>query len=275
MGTAAEAGRGYPSSIDTNGDNAAWVEWIPKPGRHSSWRIMSQEATDLVDVGPTFLVDEASDTRTGSLYDIASVLDLNGDAIAYSAGAPTAANPLASAIRYGNLSQDEPFHQFETDLVPYDIAIGESGVLFSMGAVNPEAFGEIVDPKLMFYPAGSDAPQAVAEDAFNVALDGDRRVWASPNQVITALVGSADQVVLSEAPVDAAHAAAAERLVAWSEAASNETHLLQIWDSETGATYLLAESPSPFALSIGGGWIAWVTGQALSAVRIEDLRAAF
>ena len=107
------------------------------------------------------------------------MLDLNGDAIAYTAGAPTTVNPLASAIRYGDLGQDEPFHQFETDLVPYDVAIGESGVLYSIGSVDPEAFGEIVDPKLMIYGAGSDAPQPVADDAFSVALGGDRMVWAS------------------------------------------------------------------------------------------------
>jgi len=273
MASVAESGRGYPSSIDANATSVAWTEWVPKPGRHSSWRVMTQTATgDL----PTSLVDEATDTRTGSLYDLSSVLDLNGDAIAYTAGAPTTENPLASAIRYGDLTHDEPFHEFETDLVPFDIAIGPSGVLYSMGAVNPDAFGEIIDPKLMIYGAGSDAPQPVAEVAFHVALDGDRMVWTAPNAVFTASVGSTEQTSLTDSAIDASlPIAAAEGLVTWSEATSDGRHALLVWDSESGAAYQVAASDSPFVTSIGGGWLAWSAGESVDAVSLEELRGAF
>jgi hypothetical protein len=246
---------------------------VPKPGRHSSWRVITQAAAGD---SPASLIDESAATRTGSLYDISSVLDLNGDAIAYTAGAPTTENPLASAIRYGNLRQDEPFHEFETDLVPYDVAIAESGVMYSMGAVDPNAFGEIVDPKLMIYVAGSDAPQPVAQDAFSVALDGDRMVWTSGDQVLTALVGATEHTILSESASGASFpVAAAEGLVTWSEAATEGGHALMVLDSESGACYQVDASGSPFVSSIGGSWLAWSSPESVRAVSLEELRAAF
>ena len=269
----AEAGRGFPSSIDANESSVAWSEWLPKPGRHSSWRVITQVAAGDV---PPVLVDKSTDTSRASLYDISPVLDLNGAAIAYTAGAPSGDNPLAFAVRYGSLGQAEPFHELETDLVPYDVAISDSGVVYSEGQVDPDAFGVIVDPKLLIYRAGSNAPQEVADDAYRVALDGDRMVWTSEDQVLTAIVGAADHATLSDSVSGSSLAvAAAEGLVTWSDATSDGRHRLMVWDLGSGATYQADESSSPLLTSIGGGWLAWSDGETVRGISIDELRASF
>jgi hypothetical protein len=170
----AEAGRGFPSSIDTNGRIVAWSEWIPKPGRHSSWRIMLME----LERSFAYAYAKSSDTRTGKYYDLGSVLDLSGDLLAYSIGVPNPEQPDGSAVVVSEPFSSERDQTLALSQFPFDLSVSESVLAVSYGAVDPEAFGVIVDPMLAIDNMPLDAPQPAAERATNVAVDEDRIVWA-------------------------------------------------------------------------------------------------
>ena len=94
--------------------------------------------------------------------------------------------------------------------------------------------------------------------------------------MVTSLVGATEHTILGESVSDSSlPVAAAEGLVTWSEGATDGGHALMVLDSESGASYQVDASKSPFLSSIGGGWLAWSAGGSVRGVSLDELRASF
>ena len=249
--------------IEEPAANGAVVVWTEARygGGMASWRVRQFD----VSTGAVSIIDSGTNSTSPTLEDTAPVIDVDQTQLAYTAPAPTSANPLASRIVVRDVSSGQIVRAIETDLSVFDLAISKSVVAYSEGHVNTDGYGEFYDSRLMVSRPDGSASVLIAPNAYDVALDGSRLVWigdaANPalgpaiaSRVQTMLLGGSDQTVfLSQA--GAAFPSAKDGLVVWSQPENDEV-LLVAW-TPAGNELALARSTSNIVTSIGGGWLTW------------------
>jgi hypothetical protein len=290
----ADAGRnGNIADVATNGTDLVWGEFTPRVGAHGRWRVQRS----ALDSGPTHLVDEVLEPR-GGLAAAEMAIDVEGDFLAYVVPRPTPDAPLANEIVLRRLSTGEVVRRVPTELMVYDVAVGEGVVLYSEGLMNLESYGEFYDTRLMLSSDARPTPRFLFNHSYEIDIAGQRVVWqdypdnlasgpVTAQVVISATLPDLEPVRLS-LPYDIPGvggsflSTAGEGFVAWSQGGEG-TFGLTVWRESTGTAVAVADSYIPTQTSIGGGWLAWDSyidsGDRemfpLSAVSLQDVAQLF
>ena len=217
-------------------------------------------------VRPTSLIFEPP-------FPLEPFLAIDGDLLAYTVESPQPGHPQANAIVVHNLATGADVTRIQTAESMWALDLSGDNVIYSEGIQDQDGF--YPNTRVMLAIGGAN-PIEIAKNGYEVAIDGQRLVWAqdkantvSPFEddqtVVTATISNLQPVQLSRQSTASQvyqgyWPAAGEGLVSWHDmpvgAPGDE---LEIWDPQSGATVPIFDVGSLTVSGICGGWIGWQT----------------
>ena len=252
----------------------AWASWRQKIDPNSDlltepihWTISAVPAAD-----PTATpIQVAAGTNVEPPAPDRPTLAIDGDLLAYTVESPQAGHPQAKAIIVHDLASGVDVERIQTEESVWALDLSGSNILYSEGTVDNDGF--VIDTRVMLV-VGNAAATETAPYGYEVAIDGDRLVWAQAatanasglaidQAIMTATVSDLEPVQLSrQSTDDQAYSgylpAAGEGLVSWDDRAGGklDDHI-EVWDAVSGMKVPIFEAGSYPVSSICGGSIGW------------------
>jgi len=276
-------------------DDVVWSADDPMADGRLRWRVMHYQISS----GKTEVIYQGVNARKEDGSPSAPATALDAGLVAYTVESPTDAWPYGWKIDVRRLSDGSVEREIQTRYSVWDLTIQNGNVLYS--EVAPEESGDNA-AGLMLSTTAHPEPVQVADNGSDVAIDGQRLVWAGVANfavntpvmgqgVYTATFDDLTPIRLSQpTPSESGgrHPAAGNGLVTWMEP-SPAWDNLYMWDSQTGRTYQIAGQHDSMAhryatylSNIAGGWLTWSVTLAtdteelsqFAGITTDDLRAA-
>ena len=252
----------------------AWLSWRQKIDPNSE--LLSEPLHWVISAVPTAdptsaPIEVASGTNVEPPAPGRPTLAIDGDVLAYTVESAQKGHPQANALIIHDLATRVDVERIQTAESVWALDLSGPNVVYSEGAVDNHGF--VNDTRVMLVEGNAAATQ-IAPFGYEVAIDGDRLVWAqaaSGNEsglaidqaVMTATVSDLEPVQLSRQssdvqPYSGYWPAAGENLASWDDRAGGklDDHV-EVWDPVSGKTVPIFE-PNTYTISnICGGSIGW------------------
>ncbi len=254
----------------------AWASWrqdsasSSEPSRRPLHWVISAVPTSDPTAAP---IEIARQTNTEPPFPVHPVLAIDGDLLAYTIESAQPGHPQANAIVVTNLATGANVAQVQTAESIWALDLSGENIIYSEGIQDQNGF--YPNTRVML-AVGAGSPTQIAQYGYEVAIDGQRLVWAqdsadtySPVEggqtIVTATVSNLQPVQLSRQSTasqtyEGYWPAAGDGLVSWHDMPRGTPgDQLEIWDPQTGVTVPIFNVGTLTVSGLCGGWVGWET----------------
>jgi hypothetical protein len=265
---------------DVSGQRVVWLE-LRYQGRFTftgaiTWRLMGLDlATKAVHE-----IDHGVDRRLEGPSAVPPTIQVDGDTVAYSVEDPGPGRPFGWKIVLRSWTTGRVVRTIPTARSIYSLALDGGDVAYSEGLVDTTLSFKY-STRLMLSTPAHPAPEEVAPDAFEVAMDSGRLAWTDDRTASQGRIGAAEDPRtytastndLSPVPISAppdlkiergaSYPAVSGDEVAWVDNQDTPSHPdpkvthVVVWNAASATAVQVEPTGGAALVGLGAGWLGW------------------